>query len=415
MILSIKFKLSYIKAIQLFVCTFVAFSHLRASDIIWKKNINNQYGELRLLDTLVETRGKIFDSVTNEPVPFATISIYKGDSKIITFFSDAKGEFSTDLKYLNTKVKISAIGYEEQSYYFANAENNLVRLAPVNNILPNVTVSSKAPKKPKASINKIIKKVNKHFEQNYGNFSFDQTLKFYSTSHNYDSLKNEMTDLVVINFNKNQKTLTAKKWHQDTLYVETPFQRFIGVPSLVTGDLVPSSDILRKGFAIGETQRESFDYKFLTHYHDKKQGSVYLVSFKPNKTIDDSFLRGRTIGGGLLGWDNWKGEMLIREDDYAVVSLKYIWEANIAHLNKSVESDFHSANWKKRALGNIIANSKIYNYEYSYSKDSLTGKYFVQTIKAVCYETGYQIENHRKVQLYYHFDATSLGIKNIVE
>lgn len=374
----------------------------------WAKNNCDQESQIRI-------NGKTVDLITNISIPFATISIYKGDSKIITFFSDAKGEFSTDIKYLNTKVKISAIGYEEQSYYFANAENNLVRLAPVNNILPNVTVSSKAPKKPKASINKIIKKVNKHFEQNYGNFSFDQTLKFYSTSHNYDSLKNEMTDLVVINFNKNQKTLTAKKWHQDTLYVETPFQRFIGVPSLVTGDLVPSSDILRKGFAIGETQRESFDYKFLTHYHDKKQGSVYLVSFKPNKTIDDSFLRGRTIGGGLLGWDNWKGEMLIREDDYAVVSLKYIWEANIAHLNKSVESDFHSANWKKRALGNIIANSKIYNYEYSYSKDSLTGKYFVQTIKAVCYETGYQIENHRKVQLYYHFDATSLGIKNIVE
>jgi hypothetical protein len=169
----------------------------------WARNNCNQESQIRIY-------GKIVDLITNISIPFATISIYKGDSKIMTFFSDVKGEFSTDLKYLNTKVKISAIGYEEQTYYLANAKKNLVRLAPVNNILPNVTVTSKAPKKPKASINKIIKKVNKHFEQNYGNFSFDQTLKFYSTSHNYDSLKNEMTDLVVINFNKNQKTLTAK-------------------------------------------------------------------------------------------------------------------------------------------------------------------------------------------------------------
>jgi hypothetical protein len=108
-----------------------------------------------------------------------------------------------------------------------------------------------------------------------------------------------------------------------------------------------------------------------------------------------------------------KGEMLIREKDYAVVSLKYIQELQDARLNKAIEDLYHTPTWKANSVSKIIFDTMTFKHEYSYNKDLATGKYFVQTIKADCYQTGYQVENHRKVQLYYTVDAASLGIENI--
>jgi hypothetical protein len=107
--------------------------------------------------------------------------------------------------------------------------------------------------------------------------------------------------------------------------------------------------------------------------------------------------------------------MLIREDDYAVISLKFTLELQVERLNAEVVDSYHSPYWKSNRLDRIISSSAIYQAEYSYRKDAVTGKYFVHTIKADCNDTGYQVGNLRKVQLYYQFNITSLGVENIVE
>jgi hypothetical protein len=87
----------------------------------------------------------------------------------------------------------------------------------------------------------------------------------------------------------------------------------------------------------------------------------------------------------------------------------------VERFNAAIEEFYHAPSWKTHIVSKIISNSRIYNYEYSYRKDTVTGKYFVQSIKAGCQDTGYQIENHQRVKLYYQFDTASLGIENIVE
>lgn len=398
----------YIK-IALIMVSIIAAKYLSNDlEAVWARSNVKTIGKTFNQDTI---HGKIVDSVTNEPIPFATISFYKSDSNFMTFVTDAKGEFSTDEKYLQSKVKISAIGYKAYNCYFTNNHNNLVLLGPANNILPNVIVSSKAHKKPNAT--KIIKKVNKNIKQNYGDFSFDQRFKIYSTLNNYDTTKSEMIDFVDINFVKNNKSLIAPKWRQDTLKYDAIFFKLIGVPCILTGNIIAYSDIIRKELVISEKRIKNFDFKLQGHFQDKKFGSVFIVSFKPISTYNDFFLQGYTLTQNPLGY--LKGEMIIREEDYAVVNLKYIWELKNDRLNAALVSSYHSPNWKADKLGKIIANSVIYNYEYSYAKDSVAGKYFVQTIKVDCHNTGYQIENHQKVQLYYQFEAINLGIKNIIE
>jgi hypothetical protein len=410
MISSINFrKATFLKKLILFLCilSLGALSNVSAKSIV---NSNHKlfFDEL-FQDTVVNINGKIVDSITNVPIPFATITFFKDATNSMTIISTENGTFSNNIKHLMTKVRISAIGYQEQIYELVSNSNNIILLKPVNNTLPNIIVSSKAKKLPNAIT--IIKKVNKQVEKNYGNFSFTQKFHFFSDIHNYDTLKCKMTDLVNIDFDKNQKKMKAKNWNQDTLYYDKTFLNLIGSPSLVAGDIIPSSDILRKGLAIDDKQRKSFDYKLLAHYKDEKLGFVYLVSFRPNSTFKDSLFVGRTIGGGSMGWGYWNGEMLIREDDYAVVSLKYIWEKPVERTNESLERSYLSKNWKANRLSRIISSSLIFKYEYIYAKDKTLGKYFVQKIIVDSYESGKQIETRRKVQLHYKFEAISLGVE----
>lgn len=392
-------------------CIFVVRYLSPVSEGICARNIDKSIFENGLLDTLGGICGKIIDSITNVPIPFATITFFKDGSSIMIIMSDENGEFSTDIKHLNAKVRLSAIGYQERTYYLASDHSNLLRLIPADNILPNVVVSSRVKKMPNAD--KIIKKVNKNIEQNYGDLSFDQRFQFFSDTRNYDTIKGQMTDFLDLHFYKDQQLMQVKKWRQDTVNYDALFFNFIGVPRLLLGSIIPRADILRRGLVIGEKQRKNFDFRLLSRYQDKKYGAVYLVSFKPHSTYNDFFLNGYTYAEMPLGY--LRGEMIIREDDYAVVHLKYVWELKTERLNKSLENLYHSPSWKANRVGKIVSNYIIHKYEYSYNKDTTAGKYFVQTMKADCYEAGYQIENHRKVQLNYLFDATSLGIDNIVE
>jgi hypothetical protein len=364
-----------------------------------------------LQDTLVSVSGKIVDSITNTPIPFTTISFYKDGSIITTIVSNEKGEFSTVGNHTRLRVLISAIGYQDRRCYLAPDHQNLLRLVPAGNLLPNVIVSSKARKKPNAY--RIIKNVGKHFEQNYGAISFDQRFKINSVIRNYDSTKSELNNLLDLHFDDTLKSMRVKTWQEDTVVYEPLFLQFLGPPRLRAGNIVPRTDILRKGMVIGANQIKDFDFRILAHYQDKIYGSVFRVSFKPLSIFTDFFLKGPSYADLPLGYLN--GEMLIREEDYAVISLKYIWELKVEPLNAALEKAYHSRYWKADKLNKIISASRVYKEEYAYSRDTVSGKYFIQAIKTDCYDTGYQIENERKVQLFHQLDVSSLGVENILD
>ena len=352
-------------------------------------------------------KGKIVDSITHLPIPFATIAFYEKDSISMTIMSNGKGEFSTFLKEKSPKVVLSAIGYQERICYLGNKFSNLLSLVPADNILPGIIVSGKIKKKPRCR--RLIKNVMKYFEQNYGEFSFGQTYKVYSSTRNYDTQKGSWIDLVNVHFDKHLGLIQIKKWQRDTMSFDRKFSNFIGLPKFVLGDILPCADILRMGFIIDKNQSPNFDFRLQASYIDKDYGAVNLVSFKLVRNFSNPPIAGRSFLKLPFGYV--KGEMIVRKDDFAVVNVKYICEAETAILNKGIKDAYNSLYWKADRLGKIMSNFVVYKYEYVYQKDTIAGKYFVQTIKANGYDTGYQIETNQKVQLGYRFDANSTGIK----
>lgn len=161
------------------------------SEMAWAGTNDTSPAKALLQDTLKVIRGKVFDSLLNKPIPFASITYYRDDSVSVTILSNQKGEFSVRTNKSALNVQISAVGYQETILYLAGDRNNLLRLVVATVSLPNVIVSSKARKK--ADADWIIKRFNKRFKENYGDLSFDQKFKVNWEGHNYDTTKFEMT------------------------------------------------------------------------------------------------------------------------------------------------------------------------------------------------------------------------------
>lgn len=387
-------------------CLISAISDSTAADTRGVPSFTKPVEVIENSDTLVTFSGKIVDSLSKESIPYATITFYKNDSSSMTIVSNEIGFFSISVNHFQSRIKISAIGYLDQFYYLTSDQNNLLLLKSSNSTLPDVIVSSKAKI---TGASRIIKKVNKRMEDNYGNFTFDQRFIIEWILRDYDSIKCKRLAVVGLRYNKEQRAMLSKIWTEDTINCDAAFLKFIGVPRITSGDIGSKGDILRREMVLGEKKIKSFDFRLLAHYQDKLYGPVYLVSFKPfGYTINDFYLNGSHLPLGYL-----KGEMVIKEDDYAVISIKYTWEMKVDAFNKQIEDDFHSSHWNADKVNKIIANPVIFNYHYSYMKDAVTGKYFLQTIKAESYESGYQIETRRFVKMNYQYLATSLGIIKI--
>lgn len=317
--------------------------------------------------------------------------------------TNEEGLFTSFRKIDQAKVNIRAIGYQAQTFYLKSDIINLIKLKPIKDLLPEIIVSSKAKKTRNA--NAIINKVAQQFETNYGNFPFTQKIKFDTETYNYDTLKEKSEEVVEIQFNN--KIMKSPNWLKDTLFQDASFSKFIGVPTLVAGDIIPWFDMLRKGFPIQEGKNKGLDFRLIAKYHDEQYGEVYRVSFKPNSHYEDAFL-GRTVGGLSRGY--LKGEIIIQEKDYAMVRMKFIWEMKVEALNKGTQNLFHTPTWKANRVTKIISDKIIFQNEYVYQKDKINNKYFIELIKADCFNTGYQIENRRPVQLHFRMKANNLGI-----
>ncbi len=128
----------------------------------------------------------------------------------------------------------------------------------------------------------------------------------------------------------------------------------------------------------------------------------------PNKSFKDSFL-GRTVGGLARGY--LKGEIRIRELDYSIIRLKYVWEMKVESLNRGTTNLFHTKTWNANRVTKMISDKIIYKYDYMYNKDVHTGKYFIDSIHAECFNSGYQIETNRNLLLNIKFNVSNKGIE----
>lgn len=403
MLKKINSKLSFTIIISVLLLIHSIFPQLAVKGNFIYVNNNPVYNKSYLLqDSIIYF--KIIDSITKESIPFPTIVFIENDTTKMSIVSNEDGSFSIPNSSSPKKVKISAIGYEEQLFYLFNS--NRLLLKPLRSLLPEIIVKSKAKKT--RSANAIIKHVANRFEDNYGNFSFSQNLKFSSEIYNYDTLKEKAEEFVKVYYRNADKSMKSPNWIKDTLYQDKLFTNLIGVPQLCTGDIIPWFDMLRKGLPIDGNNNKGLDFKLVSKYQDEKYGLIYIVSFMPNQSFKDSFL-GRTVGGLARGY--LKGEVRIREFDYSIIRLKFIWEMKVESLNRATTNLFHTKTWKANRVTKMISDKIIYKYDYMYNKDINTGIYYIDSIKAECFNSGYQIETNRNLLLNIKFNVSNNGIE----
>ena len=127
----------------------------------------------------------ILDSTSQNPIPFATISINNNSGVI----SNNHGEF---LLYLNKKASkkdsliIRCLGYESKHFLIESFQDSIVLLSPKSIELDEVLVSNK-----NYSTEEIIEKAKENLVNNY-DYNFIKSKLFYRASNFTNVLKNEV-------------------------------------------------------------------------------------------------------------------------------------------------------------------------------------------------------------------------------
>ena len=136
-------------------------------------------------NTQESIQAKIIDSISQNPIPFATISTTKNAGVI----SNSNGNF---LIYINKKehkkdsLFIRCLGYETKRYLIKNFADSLVTLSPKSIELNEVLVSNK-----NYTAEEVIIKTKEHLQDNY-DYSFTKSRLFFRASYFANVLKNEV-------------------------------------------------------------------------------------------------------------------------------------------------------------------------------------------------------------------------------
>lgn len=279
------------------------------------------------------------------------------------------------------------------------------------NVLPNVTVSTQTEKKA----GKIMKRVQQNMEKNYSHPAFDQKFTIEELVRNYDTTKSKITYSLKQHLDEGQVTMynSGLDLHSDTANYNASFFNFIGIPDLSLWWVINGFDFVRKDVVTGKKGNDYFNFKLLGYYRDDSYGPVYRISFKPRSKDYKVFESIKQLNMRPAWWGHFSGEMLVSENDYAIVNIQYAQDIAAEIKKAAIERLYHSPGWKADKVSKIIPYSESFNDEYSYAKDVTTGKYFIRTIKFNCYQTGYQVENNQPVQLYYQVNINSPGVENV--
>ena len=135
--------------------------------------------------TAQKISSKIIDSITKEPVPYATVIFKKGGT-----ISNEEGKFtflySKNAKETDT-LMVSCIGYETIKRPLSQFKSNVIYMLPKTNELKEVILSNK-----NYTAREVIEKVQENISTNY-NFDLTKKRVFYRESSKQNFIKTNYT------------------------------------------------------------------------------------------------------------------------------------------------------------------------------------------------------------------------------
>lgn len=231
---------------------------------------------------------KLLDSISNQPIPYATISV-NNDSGVI---SNANGDFQLYLNKSLTEsdsLQIKCMGYETKQFLIKTFQDSIILLSQKTIELEEVLVSNK-----NYTTEEIIEKINYNLKSNY-NYNNIKSKLFYRASYFTNILKNdvEIKKTTIPEFNQqfmDSVLIAMPKKSDDYTEILTVIYGKPGVKSSQKLDIIKASHLYDKS---KEVTFESYEEKFnsIIKKHIKRDSYFKIKSglFGTKEEMDSTF------------------------------------------------------------------------------------------------------------------------------
>lgn len=310
---------------------------------------------------------KIIDSVKQEPIPFATVSI---DDKTGVITND-KGAFNITINRNISKTDsllISCLGYEQKQFAIHSFTDSIIPLQTKNIDLSEVFITNK-----NYTIDEILEKVKEGLQTNY-DFGFAKRKLFYRASHYTNMLK---TDVDI-------KKSTISEFNQafvDSIISSVPknTDQHTEVLGEIYGQMKPETpqkmDILKASRLYdkeSEITFENYEKRFneIIRKHVKRNSYFKIKSgwFGTKEEIDSSFFEDKKETVETAEFIEKKKEQEARR------------KANFLNYRKIMIHDFENNNFIKKEDDDLNFIEKSNRYEFTLLDFTYLNNDFVYTI-----------------------------------
>lgn len=333
-------------------------------------------------------KGRVFDSTTNEPLPFATVRIFNSSAGVIT---NEFGEFTFHIPYnLNTSnIQISYIGYKQINLEATSIKPDTIYsfgLVPEVKVLNEVSISGN--NLPPAD---IVKKAIKNISKNYPRekFLLHGYYRDYIKDKSTEDYKNYTEAAVIIEdrgFNKNDYEQSKIKLEQirynpgfmaDTLLSAVYDGKKKYIPyALIDGE--NELAILRLQDPIRNHNNKTFsfvdflDYSFVPNHSfrcesiiNNDSSKIYEISFDTQRInySNDEY--------------NASGKIYILAQNYAILKFTYTLTCKSPiYSGKILDFNLEYKNYMGKYYLSYLSSSNYFEYKSKATDGSQSKKYF---------------------------------------
>ncbi len=315
--------------------------------------------------------GRVIDAESKEPLSFATVHLRNNSAGTVC---NNKGEFKlTQPLYPGDSLVITAIGYKSAIIRAVSPQVGVIALLRQSQTLDSATVTAKRP-----DALSIIKGAVAHYDLNYGQSAYSQYAYINSRNLN-NSLVFTDADYTADVYYIDMATVPKASFREKNINrFDSALVEKIGIFNNLPYN-VTNFDIIRNGLFLTGSRYRGYTYTLIKSYNDSLFGPIYILHFEANK-------KGAKFTGDFFA-GSMAGELVIRKQDYAVISLNYQLVRKIDKIRKWA-AKYYSQKSDKAAFWNKVPENEKVTFFCRYSKNEESGKYFLSYANEVFAEKG---------------------------
>ncbi|HAH25644.1 MAG TPA: hypothetical protein DCL77_18120, partial [Prolixibacteraceae bacterium] len=332
-------------------------------------------------------KGRVLDSATNQPIPFATIEVPKSGTGVVT---NEHGEFNYHIpqSFENERVQISCLGYKKIQFNVAELKQGVLnnyKLEPEVQQLPEIEIKGMKGTPAVEIVNKAIRNIGKNYPKSktllYGYY------RDYISAGKKDKYKN-LTEAALIledkGFNRNDFHRTRVKLEQlrynphiaidsalnggyDGKNKYVPFANIEGKNEL---SLLRLHDPIRNHSIRTFSYVNVFDWEFV-HNHQFTYESITEVDSSAIYCINFETHRMNIFSPSVQYWVN--GQIYIQSQSYAILKFTYtVYCTQPSYNGRFFDLKLEYKNFKGKYYLNYLSLMNYFEYKDKTSVNNIS-------------------------------------------